>query len=377
MGPRTEAVRGGACGVDGRAARRRRVERHRGAAPRVPRARRRPWRRGRRPRAHVRRDRERAALHAARSPSSATSSRPSDPNLSAAAVERCLTPAHARGDRRALLRLSRRPRPAARALRRRAGSRSSRTPPRRSARELEPGRQAGTVGALGCLSFFSKKQLCVGEGGAVLTADRRARRARPVAALARDDLGHVGSPTRPRGVLRRRRRRLQLPARRAAGRARARRACRGCATTSSAAARRSGATARRLAGTPGADADVDGRGRRAQLALRVPGPDRRAGRSGGACARLLGDRGIQTTRYPVLHSFTELASLAAPGSLPAAEAAADRHLALPLSSHQDDDSDRPRRRRRARRPASGLIGRRRAPGSRRWRIDSKSFVACS
>jgi dTDP-4-amino-4,6-dideoxygalactose transaminase len=49
-------------------------------------------------------------------------------------------------------------------------------------------------------------------------------------------------------------------------------------------------------------------------------------------------QGIQTTRYPVLHSFTELASLAAPGSLPAAEAAADRHLALPLSSHQSDES---------------------------------------
>ena len=52
---------------------------------------------------------------------------------------------------------------------------------------------------------------------------------------------------------------------------------------------------------------------------------------------LAGD-GIQTTRYPALHTFTELAALAAPGSLPAAEEAADRHLALPLSSHQDDAS---------------------------------------
>jgi dTDP-4-amino-4,6-dideoxygalactose transaminase len=40
----------------------------------------------------------------------------------------------------------------------------------------------------------------------------------------------------------------------------------------------------------------------------------------------------------VLHSFTALAPLAAPGSLPAAEAAADRHLALPLSSHTEDDT---------------------------------------
>ena len=45
-------------------------------------------------------------------------------------------------------------------------------------------------------------------------------------------------------------------------------------------------------------------------------------------------RGIQTTRYPALHALTALA----PGSLPAAESAADRHLALPLSSQRDDDS---------------------------------------
>jgi dTDP-4-amino-4,6-dideoxygalactose transaminase len=35
----------------------------------------------------------------------------------------------------------------------------------------------------------------------------------------------------------------------------------------------------------------------------------------------------------VLHELTEYASYAEYGSLPAAEAAADRHLALPLSSH--------------------------------------------
>jgi dTDP-4-amino-4,6-dideoxygalactose transaminase len=32
-------------------------------------------------------------------------------------------------------------------------------------------RQVGTIGDLGCFSFYSKKQLCVGEGGAVTTAD--------------------------------------------------------------------------------------------------------------------------------------------------------------------------------------------------------------
>ncbi|MGP0047440.1 MAG: DegT/DnrJ/EryC1/StrS family aminotransferase, partial [Solirubrobacteraceae bacterium] len=33
------------------------------------------------------------------------------------------------------------------------------------------GRMTGTVGAAGCFSFFSKKQLCVGEGGMIVTCD--------------------------------------------------------------------------------------------------------------------------------------------------------------------------------------------------------------
>lgn len=37
--------------------------------------------------------------------------------------------------------------------------------------ELADGRTAGTVGDLGCFSFFSKKQLCTGEGGMVVTRD--------------------------------------------------------------------------------------------------------------------------------------------------------------------------------------------------------------
>lgn len=35
------------------------------------------------------------------------------------------------------------------------------------------GRMTGTAGTAGCLSFFSKKQLCVGEGGMVVTADEQ------------------------------------------------------------------------------------------------------------------------------------------------------------------------------------------------------------
>ena len=46
----------------------------------------------------------------------------------------------------------------------------------------------------------------------------------------------------------------------------------------------------------------------------------------------LADRGIQTTRYPVIHGFSEYRGLAPTGSLPFSETAAARHCALPLSA---------------------------------------------
>jgi dTDP-4-amino-4,6-dideoxygalactose transaminase len=58
-----------------------------------------------------------------------------------------------------------------------------------------------------------------------------------------------------------------------------------------------------------------------------------SGEARAAAREVLTARGIQTTRYPVLHALTEYAPFATMGSLPNAEAAADRHLALPLSSH--------------------------------------------
>ena len=100
-----------------------------------------------------------------------------------------------------------------------AGSCCSRTPPTRSGTRLD-GRHAGTFGSAGGFSFFSNKNLAVGEGGVVVTDDDDARGAHAAAALARDDDAHVGPPPRPRVGLRRRRARLQLPHRRAARRAR-------------------------------------------------------------------------------------------------------------------------------------------------------------
>jgi dTDP-4-amino-4,6-dideoxygalactose transaminase len=47
-------------------------------------------------------------------------------------------------------------------------------------------------------------------------------------------------------------------------------------------------------------------------------------------------RGIQTTWYPALHTFTEYRRFAPPAGLPQALEAADRHCALPLSSTMDE-----------------------------------------
>ena len=68
------------------------------------------------------------------------------------------------------------------------------------------GRHLGTFGRAGAFSFFSNKNLAVGEGGMVVTDDDDARRADAAAALARDDDADLGPPPRPRVGLRRGRR---------------------------------------------------------------------------------------------------------------------------------------------------------------------------
>lgn len=192
------------------------------------------------------------------------------------------------------------------------------------------GRSAGTVGDLGCLSFFSKKQLCVGEGGAVLTP--RGELAARVASLRSHGMttvtwdrhrGHAESydiielgfnyridePRAALGMSRLRRLSSDVESRREVARR----------------------YRERLAGLDG---------------LELPFGDHAVqDASHFAFPVLLGDRakrdafraaldagGVQTTWYPAIHRFTEYRRLLGGLSLPATEEVADRHCALPMAA---------------------------------------------
>jgi dTDP-4-amino-4,6-dideoxygalactose transaminase len=260
---------------------------------------------------------------------------PERPNLSAAAVERCLTPRT-----RAVIAVHFCGYPVdlgpLRELCEAHGIALIEDAAQAIGAEVEPGRLAGTVGTLGCLSFFSKKQLCVGEGGAVLTADgdlaARVRSLRSHAMTSGTWDRHTGHEASYDVVDVGYNFRLDEP-RAALGLSRLPRLRDDIERRRAAAVRYRAA----LAGAPGltltwTDADVARSSHFAFAVLFENGEERRRVRD------TLAAQGIQTTRYPALHTLTELAPLAAMGSLPAAEAAADRHLALPLSSQQDDDS---------------------------------------
>ncbi|RKQ91785.1 dTDP-4-amino-4,6-dideoxygalactose transaminase [Solirubrobacter pauli] len=193
---------------------------------------------------------------------------------------------------------------------------------------------AGTAGTLGCLSFFSKKQLSVGEGGMVLTRDAaldasvRSLRSHAMTSGTWDrhtgrqesyDVVGFGFNYRMDelraafGRARLGRLHAEIEHRRAAVRG----------------------YRERLADAPGVtlvwdEAAVEAGSHFAFAVLFADGEARAKARD------VLAERGIQTTRYPVLHSLTEYASFAGYGTLPAAEAAADRHLALPLSALTTD-----------------------------------------
>jgi dTDP-4-amino-4,6-dideoxygalactose transaminase len=196
------------------------------------------------------------------------------------------------------------------------------------------GTQVGTVGQLGAFSFFSKKQLCVGEGGMVTTADEalaqrvRLLRSHALTSSTWDrhrghdpaydvvDIGfnfRLDEPRAALGLSRIARLEQAISARRELVRA----------------------YRERLRELPGLELAFDEQAveRSSHFAFPVLLPDRA---SRDRFRDQLKARRIQTTWYPALHMFSEYRGLTPRGGLPRALEAAERHCALPLSPTMDD-----------------------------------------
>ena len=194
----------------------------------------------------------------------------------------------------------------------------------------DSGRQVGTVGELGTFSFFSKKQLCVGEGGMVSSADEalaarvRLLRSHAMTSSTWDrhrghdpaydivDIGfnfRLDEPRAALGLSRLARLGEAIAARREVVRA----------------------YRERLEAVPGLELCFDEQAveRTSHFAFPVLLADRS---TRDAFRDRLKDDGIQTTWYPALHTFTEYSRFAPAGGLPQAAQAGDRHCALPLSA---------------------------------------------
>ena len=198
----------------------------------------------------------------------------------------------------------------------------------------DSGRQVGTVGELGAFSFFSKKQLCVGEGGMVTSADEeladrvRLFRSHAMTSSTWDrhrghdpaydvvDIGfnyRLDEPRAAFGLSRLERLAASIEARRALVRA----------------------YREQLAGIEGIELPFSDEAveRGSHFAFPVLVADRA---TRDRFRDTLKADGIQTTWYPALHKFTEYRQFAPADGLPQATAAADRHCALPLSSTMDE-----------------------------------------
>ena len=193
---------------------------------------------------------------------------------------------------------------------------------------LPGGAQVGSVGDLGCFSFFSKKQLAVGEGGAITTDDDdlaatvRSLRSHAMTSVTWErhqghglgyDITDVGFNYRidePRAALALSRfERLEEDI----------------------AARRQVARSYRehLSGLDGIELPFseDQVETSSHFAFPVMAPDGEA----RDCLRAdLRDRGIQTTWYPAVHTLTEYRQIAAGSALPFATGIGERHLSLPI-----------------------------------------------
>jgi dTDP-4-amino-4,6-dideoxygalactose transaminase len=202
------------------------------------------------------------------------------------------------------------------------------------ARVDESGRQVGTVGELGAFSFFSKNQLCVGEGGMISTADEElAERVRLLRSHALTsgtwdrhrghdpeydiiDIGfnfRIDEPRSALGLSRLRRLQEDIAARRAVVRA----------------------YRERLAEMPELELPWDERA--LELATHFAFPVLLADREARDRFRAeLKESGIQTTWYPALHTFSEYRDAAPPEGLPHALEVSERHCMLPLSATMDE-----------------------------------------
>jgi dTDP-4-amino-4,6-dideoxygalactose transaminase len=199
----------------------------------------------------------------------------------------------------------------------------------------DSGRQVGTVGELGAFSFFSKKQLCVGEGGMVTSADEQLAdrvklfRSHAMTSSTWDrhrghdpaydvvDIGfnyRLDEPRAALGLSRLERLAQSIDARRATVRA----------------------YRERLAEIPGLELAFDDQAvaRSSHFAFPVLLSDRE---TRDRFRDELKANGVQTTWYPALHTFTEYRQFAPADGLPQALEVADRHCALPLSSMTSED----------------------------------------
>jgi dTDP-4-amino-4,6-dideoxygalactose transaminase len=198
----------------------------------------------------------------------------------------------------------------------------------------DTGARVGTVGELGAFSFFSKKQLCVGEGGMVSSADEgmadRVRLLRSHAMTSSTWDRHRGHDPAYDVVDIGFNYRLDEP-RAALGLSRLER------LEDDIAIRRRLVRRYReeLADVPGLELVFDERAveRSSHFAFPVLLADRTAR---DAFRDKLKAGGVQTTWYPALHSFTEYRERASAGDLERSAETAARHCALPLSSTMDE-----------------------------------------
>ena len=198
---------------------------------------------------------------------------------------------------------------------------------------LAGGGQVGSVGELGCFSFFSKKQLAVGEGGAVTTDDDdlaasvRSLRSHAMTSVTWErhrghglgyDITDVGFNYRidePRAALalsRLERLGEDIEARRRVARA----------------------YREQLSGVEGLEIPFDDEQveRSSHFAFPVLVRD---GETRNRVRSELRERGVQTTFYPPLHTLSEYRDRGDDAGLPIAAAIGERHLALPIHNLLD------------------------------------------